>query len=274
MATIKNYSEIVVRAARSVILELGHLLCEYRDDIVLVGGWVPEFIFSDKVKPHCGSIDVDLALDHRKLKEQGYKSIQELLLSRGYEQGKEPFRFLKRVVLEDQKITVEVDLLAGEYEGSEKDRLHQRMQGVLARKTRGCDLAFDMFVEVTIEGELPGGGQDSVTIRIASIVPFLIMKGMALDGRLKEKDSWDIYYSILNYPGGLDALVAAFKQHLQNGLVKEGLHKIAENFSSEKDVGPTFIADFEEITDPEEREILQRDAFEKVNYFLKELGIV
>jgi len=159
MATRTDYSEIAVKAARSVLLELGHLLGEYRDDMVLVGGWVPEFIFVDKIKPHCGSIDVDLDLDHRKLQEQGYKSIQELLLSRGYEQGKQPYIFHRRVFIEGQEIIVQVDLLAGEYEGTGKSHRTQRMQDVLARKARGCDLAFDMVMEVPIEGVLPGGGK-------------------------------------------------------------------------------------------------------------------
>ena len=29
---------------------------------------------------------------------------------------------------------------------------------------------------------------------------------------------------------------------------------------------------FDEITDPEERELLQRDAFERINFLLEELG--
>jgi hypothetical protein len=102
MATRTDYNEIAVKAARSVLLELAHLLGGYREDMVLVGGWVPEFIFANKVKPHCGSLDVDFALNHRKLQEQGYKSIQELLLSRGYEQGKQPYIFHRRVFVEDQ----------------------------------------------------------------------------------------------------------------------------------------------------------------------------
>ena len=272
MATRKDYNEIAVKAARSVLLELGHLLGEYREDIVLVGGWVPEFIFADKIKPHCGSIDVDLALDHRKLREQGYKTIQELLLSRGYDQGKQPFIFYRRVLVEDQEITVEIDLLAGGYEGTGKGHRTQKMQDIRARKARGCDLAFDMFVEVLIEGELPGGGRDSITIRVASIVPFFIMKGMALEDRLKEKDAWDIYYCVINYPGGLDALVEKFKPYLKHGLVREGLQKIAKHFASESHVGPKYVADFDEITDPEQRDILQRDAYERVNYILTKLG--
>jgi hypothetical protein len=274
MATIRDYNEIAVKAARSVLIELAHLLGEYREEMVLVGGWVPELIFADKVKPHCGSIDVDLALDHRKLQEQGYKSIQELLLSRGYEQGKQPYIFHRRVFVEDQEIIVQVDLLAGEYEGTGKTHRTQKMQDIRARKARGCDLAFDMFVEVPIEGELPGGGRDSITIRVASIVPFFIMKGMALEDRLKEKDAWDIYYCVLNYPGGLDALVEKFGPYLKYRLVREGLQKIAKNFASENRVGPKYVADFEEITDPEQRDILQRDAYERVNYILTKLGIV
>jgi len=257
-----------------VLLELGHLLGEYREDIVLVGGWVPEFIFPEKAKPHCGSIDVDLALDHRKLQEQGYKSIQELLLSRGYEQGKQPFIFYRRLVVENQDVTVEVDLLAGEYEGTGKGHRTQKIQDIRARKARGCDLAFDMFMELLIEGELPGGGRDAITIRVASIVPFLIMKGMALEDRLKEKDAWDIYYCILNYPGGLDALAEKFRPYLHHGLVQEGLQKIAKHFASENQVGPKYVADFEEIIDHDERGIIQRDAYERVNYILKKLNIL
>ena len=52
-----------------------------------------------------------------------------------------------------------MDLLAGEYEGTGKSHRTQRMQDVLARKARGCDLAFDMVMEVPIEGVLPGGGK-------------------------------------------------------------------------------------------------------------------
>lgn len=40
MVTKRDYDAIQVEAARSVMLELVHLLGKYRDDIVVVGGWV------------------------------------------------------------------------------------------------------------------------------------------------------------------------------------------------------------------------------------------
>ena len=98
------------------------------------------------------------------------------------------------------------------------------------------------------------------------------MKGMALDDRLKEKDAWDIYYCLLNYPEGLDRIAKEFRPYLENGLVQEGLQKIARHFESEKHVGPRFVADFEEITDTEQRQIKERDAYERVNRLLELIG--
>ncbi len=271
MVTQRDYTEELVRAARSVLVELVHLLGEYWKNIVLVGGWVPDLLLTRKESPHIGSIDVDLALNHLELRDEGYKSIQSLLVERGYVQGKQPFIFHRKLMVEGNEITVQVDLLSGEYQGTGEGHRHQRIQGGLARKTRGCDLVFDNPVVVTIEGELPGGARDTVKVRVASIVPFLVMKGMALDERLKEKDAWDIYYCIQNYPGGLDYLIEEFRPHLEHGLVREGLDKIAKHFASEKHVGPGFVADFEEIADPEERAIRERDAYEKVRYLLRKL---
>jgi len=42
-----------------------------------------------------------------------------------------------------------------------------------------------------------GGGKNSAIVRVASIVPFLVIKGMALYDRLKEKDAWDIYFCLV-----------------------------------------------------------------------------
>jgi len=139
------------------------------------------------------------------------------------------------------------------------------------RKARGCDLAVNLATEVTLSGTLPGGGKDTATIRVASIVPFLEMKAMALAGWLMEKDSWDIYYRICYYPGSLDQLADEFRPHLKHGLVQEALAKIGEKFAFPQHVGPVHVADFEDFSDLEERVQLQRDAFEHVQAFIAKL---
>ena len=68
MVTRRDYTAEGVEAARSVLVELVHLLGEYKDDIVLIGGWVPEVLLPHYTGPHVGSLDVDIALNHQKIR--------------------------------------------------------------------------------------------------------------------------------------------------------------------------------------------------------------
>ena len=270
--TRTDYPPDEVAAARGVMLELVRLLGEYRDDMVIVGGWVPELLLPSAQTKHVGSTDVDLALDHRRITEAGYQTIREHLLRHGYVEGKQPFIFFREVPVGARTITVKVDFLAGEYGGAGGHHRTQPVQDMAARKARGCDLALELNTRVKIEGTLPGGGLDAAEVRVAGIVPFIVVKGMTLHDRLKPKDPWDLYFCLVNYPGGLDALVQEFRPHLRHGLVVEGLRKIREKFLSPDHVGPKSVADFEELTDPDARGLLQRDAFERVGHLLAQLG--
>jgi hypothetical protein len=246
-------------------------LGEYQESIVIVGGWVPQLLLNQAPRQHLGSIDVDVALDHRTLKEVGYKTIGQLLQARGYRQGDQPFIFLRSVRLGDRTYEVEVDFLSGEYSGTARSHRTQKVQDLRPRKARGCDLAISLATEVTLSGTLPGGGKDTTRLRVASIVPFLVMKAMAMAGRLMEKDAWDIYYCIRYYPGGINRLVEEFQPYLENRLVQEALSKIAEKFASPDHVGPNHVVDFDAITDPEQRARLQLDAYERVNALISRL---
>ena len=191
-----DYNQIQVEAAHTVLLELIRVLGAYKKHLVIIGGWVPALLLKESKEQHIGSLDIDIALDHRAIADEHYRNIK-------------------------------------------------------ARKARGCELAFENNIEIKIEGTLPEGGIDSAIVRVAAIVPFIIMKAMALYDRLKEKDAWDIYYCVKNYQGGIDALVSEFRLCAGNSLAKEGLRKIAEKFATADHSGPTLVADFEEIVDQE-----------------------
>jgi hypothetical protein len=206
------------------------------------------------------------------INDDGYKTIVQLLLSKGYHPSKQPFIFFRSVSIEERIYEVEVDFLAGEYAGTSTSHRTQKVQDLRPRKARGCDLAVDLATETYLSGTLPGGGIDTVAIRVASIVPFLVMKAMALAGRLMAKDAWDIYYCVRYYPGGMDSLVNEFIPHLKNGLVREALDHLALKFASPDHIGPRQVADFDGISDPEERAFVQRDAFERINFLLVGLG--
>lgn len=272
MVTRGGYTSDAVQAAHSLILELMRLLGEYRDHIVLVGGWVPTFICPEPKEPHVGSMDIDLALNHRHLSEAGYRTILELLHRQGYEQGAQPYVFHKVIHYHGLNLKVEVDFLGGESGGTGRGHRTQKIQDIHVRKARGVDLAFAAPLKMVVEGELPGGERDKVEVRVASVVPFLVMKGMALHDRLKEKDAHDIYFIVLNYPGGLVQLAEEFKPYESDKLVREGLRKIADKFASVDHVGPRHVADFAEATNTDERDRLRRDAFERIGRLLELVG--
>ena len=60
---------------------------------------------------------------------------------------------------------------------------------------------------------------------------------------------------------------------LVHGLVAEGLRKIREKFFSPIHIGPKSVADLEEITDREARDLRQRDVLERVDHLLGQLGV-
>ena len=274
MVTRQDYEMKSVQAARAVVMELTHLLAEYRENIVLIGGWVPELLCPQAEEAYIGSLDVDLALDHRRLKEAGYRTIEQLLNDQGYVQSeKQPFIFHRKVTIGGNALTVEVDLLGGEYGGAGPRHRTQPVQDIRVRKARGADLAFESPEEVLVTGALPNGAMDSVKVRVASIVPFLVMKAMALDQRLKAKDAWDIIYCLRNYPGGMAAIIAAIEVRLDHGLVQDGLKRLGKRFASIDSIGPVHVAEFDGVTDPEERARVRREAFERTNYLLGQLRV-
>jgi len=113
VVTRKDYNQIGVKAAYSVMLEIIRILGEYRGNMVLIGGWVPQLLFQNTSELHTGSIDVDLAFDHKRITDDAYKTIHELLLEREYEQGDQPFIFHRRVNIDGNEVVVKVDLLSG-----------------------------------------------------------------------------------------------------------------------------------------------------------------
>ncbi|UCF60133.1 MAG: hypothetical protein JSV37_10225 [Anaerolineaceae bacterium] len=271
--TRTDYSDLAVHAARQVLIELVHALGDYREEMIIIGGWVPELLYSDESDPHIGSIDVDLALDHNALEDRRYAAIEKILLERNYYRNDGyPFSYFRDVEIGGHTVTVRVDLMAGQYGGTGKNRRTQKAADVRARKARGCDLAFDLHSIVEISGELPGGAKDTVRVKVASVVPFLVMKGMALTDRMKEKDAYDIYYVVRYFPGGIDVLVKEIRPYAGYGLVVEGLGKIREAFLSPDHVGPAHVAAFLGTASQDERDRIRRDAFERVNALLIGLG--
>ncbi len=268
-----EYDDASVEAAKSAIIELMRVLGEYREEIVLVGGWVPFFSIDapeDPLDRHPGSADVDIVLNHQELEEAGYETIARRLEAAGYEPiGEQPFQFSKTV----NGVVVDIDLLAGQYAGTGKKHRTQKIQDVKARKARGADLVFQINPDKReISGRLPDGSHDRVVVPIASVVPFIIMKCFAIDDRMKPKDPFDIWYVVKRYPGGIDALIETFRPHLDYKLVKQGLEILVRKFERFDSWAPTQVGKFDSALSADEQTARQRDAYERIGHLLDKLG--
>jgi hypothetical protein len=273
MVTRKDYQKNEVEICLSVLVEILTILGRFRESIVLIGGWVPYFLLEERGDDHIGSIDIDLALDFTKISDNNYRTILSLLEKHDYTQGNQPYIFLKKVISDGIQYNIEIDLLSGEYGGTGKSHRTQKFQDIRLRKARGCDLSFEHNVKRKISNLMPDGSRNEVEITISGVVPFLIMKGMALWDRYNPKDAYDIYFTISNYPGHIQSLIEAFQPLVSNNLVIEGLGKIKAKFKTIDSPGPVWLVNFLEIHDPDERALTLRDAYERINYFLDSLNI-
>lgn len=265
-----DYSEGQKAAAHRVLVELVNLFYEYRDDIRIVGGWVPDLMFPGE--GHVGSVDVDLLINHIKLKDSGYLTMAKILLQNGYKEHPEKyFSFVKQVRIDGITYDVDVDILAGMYGGTQKKKRSQHVQGIKALKATGGDFAFEFDPQtVRIEAERIDGALDVARINVIAVVPYFVMKASAM-GRGKAKDAYDLYFLIKHYQTGVDGLAKLFEDYKDSKTILQMKEKLAEKFASPNHAGPADVAAFLDLEDEEEIAFIKRDAFEQMQALIKSI---
>jgi hypothetical protein len=162
--------------------------------------------------PHVGTLDVDLGLHAEALGDGEYATLVESLMANGYEQrdNLRRFQLVRQVPARDggDAIEVVVDFLMPRDAEVVKNS-PPLISNFAVQKADGAELAVHFYQFVAIEGSMPTGGTNRVEIAVCSIPALLAMKGHALNGRLKQKDAYDIYYCVRNYPEGMEALTQA-----------------------------------------------------------------
>lgn len=265
-----DYSEGQKTAAYMVLGEIVNLLNDFADNIRIIGGWVPTLLYPES--DHIGSIDVDVLLNQLEIKKaESYKTIKRLLVQNGYAKHPEKyFTFVKTVVVQGVKYDVDVDFLSGKY-GGDGGNVSKHIDGIKALPATGGNFAFEFPpTDVKIEFTRSDGALDSGHVNVISVVPYLVMKTMAM-GRGKPKDAYDIYCTIDNYPGGVKALAAEFAPYIDKELVQKMKDKLQEKFASVNHSGPADIVSFLGITDEEEIARVKQDAYQKINYLVKRI---
>jgi hypothetical protein len=274
-----DYDDRTTLAVKSVLIEVGQILGSFEGKFAVIGGAVPWLLLNNEDMPHVGSLDVDLSLNAEALGDGEYATLVDALRAQGYEQqaSLRRFQLVRHVSAKDggPPIDVIVDFLMPRDAEIVKNT-PPLVNDFAVQRADGADLALHFYHMVAIDGPMPDGGTNRVKIAICSIPALIAMKGHALRGRLKQKDAYDIYYCIRNYPGGIDALVEVCRPVLAYESGEQGYRYIAEKFERLESFGPTcvrhFVADTQILGDrtPEQ---WQQDAFGQVAEWLRALGL-
>lgn len=274
-------SEITARCERALVTLLGDV-GPWRERIYLAGGLAPKYLVGrlpPGVRGHVGTADVDLIVGLALGDEtpETYRTLRNNLERSGFRHREPSFRWSRDV----DGMTVLVEFLCetedvapglifrpkGEATGS----------GFAALNVRGAHLVREDYVEIEIEEErLDSGGRSRVTMRVANLLPYVVLKIFSFQDRHENKDAYDLVFTLLNYSGGPRAAgqIGSNSSISTHSQVKEGIALLAERFADTGQDGPTSYASF--LADSEGGEQaarLRQEAVATVREFLDALAL-
>lgn len=275
-----DYDDRTTDAVKAVLVEIGQILGSFRGKFAVVGGAVPWLLLGDAEMTHVGTIDVDISLDAEALGDGQYASLIEGLIKSGYEQRENLRRFqlVRQVPAVDGggPIEIIVDFLMPRHAEIVKN-VPPLVSDFAVQRADGADLALRFFQMVAIAGRMPAGGTNTVQVAVCSIPALLAMKGHAIHNRDKNKDAYDIYFCIRNYPDSPEDLAAACRPLLEHPSGRKGFEYIASKFNEIDGYGPwsvrQFVVESTDILDGRTPDQWQQDAFGQVDTWLRALGL-
>jgi hypothetical protein len=272
-----DYDEATTaRCERALVTLLGDL-GPWRERIYLVGGLAPRYLVGELppgARAHVGTTDVDLVIGLALGDEtpETYRTLEDNLEKSHFDPREPGFRWAREV--EGVKVVVEFLCETGAVAAGLVFRPKAGSTGsrVGAFNVRGANLVGYDYVERVLEGErLDGGGRSKVTLRVANVLPYTVLKILAFQDRHENKDSYDLVFCLLHFGEGPDAAgrEAAHSAVARDPQVADALALLAERFADVDQDGPTAYAAFlAEAGDDGEAARLRREAVATVRRFL------
>jgi hypothetical protein len=272
-----DYDEATTaRCERALVTLLGDL-GPWRERIYLVGGLAPRYLVGELpmgARAHVGTTDVDLVIGLALGDEtpETYRTLQDNLEKSHFDPKEPGFRWAREI--EGFKVVVE---FLCETEAVPAGIVFRPKAGstgsrVGAFNVRGANLVGYDFVERVLEGErLDGGGQSKVTVRVANVLPYTVLKILAFQDRHENKDAYDLVFCLFHFGDGPQAAgtEAARSSVGRDPRVTDALVLLADRFHDVEHDGPVAYATFlAEPGDDDEAARLRREAVATVRTFL------
>ena len=240
-----DYDEVTTaRCERALVTLLGDI-GPWSARVYLAGGLAPRYIVGslpEGARPHVGTTDVDLVIGLAVGDEspEAYRTLENNLKKGGFT-AETSFRWKKTV--EGVAVTVEFLCETDQVEPGKiyKPKGQGTGSGLGAFNVRGAQLVTRDYVEREIEADrLDGGGRSRVTVRVANILSYTVLKILAFQDRHENKDSYDLVYCLLNLGEGPEEAgrIAAQSAIRHDAQVEEALQLLAGRFESVDHDGP------------------------------------
>jgi len=270
---ISGYSCGQTELAERVLLDVWSRLGVFHSHLVLVGGLAPRYLVPQAecegkgISRHCGTMDVDLAVSLAVADLRTYASIRKTLIgSLGFQPGQNRLGNEQRHSFRKEvgDAVVILDFLTTAYDGP-VERVRAVEDSLSAIQVEGLGLALRAPLEIAVQGELLEDGWVETELRVCRLIPFVVLKALALKQRGERKDAYDLVY-VIRYAAGGPAGVAGQleEEERRSDAFQHAKEVLREKFQSPAHDGPVKCQRFQGATGPEEA----NQAFAAVQEFL------
>jgi len=276
-----DYDEATTIRCERVLLTLLGDLGPWRERVYLAGGLAPRYLVGqlpEGARAHVGTTDVDLVIGLALGDEtpETYRTLQNNLEKAGFEQREPSFRWARDV----DGATIFVEFLCETKEVAQGRIFRPKGESAGAKlgafNVRGAQLVRDDFIERNIAGErLDGGGHSRVTVRVAGVLSYTVLKVFAFQDRHENKDAYDLVFTLLNYADGPEgagrtAASSAIAKHPQ---VAEAMGLLEERFRDIGYDGPSAYGSFLAAGDDIDGQArFRQEAVQTVREFIRRFG--
>jgi len=248
--TASGYQPEQVRRVRATCLYFATKFGDLMDDLVVVGGLVPSLLIDqgnlpESVRPHVGTMDLDVGLTFAVITEQRYVEITERLRRAGFkpdvnEQGKAT---RQRWVISEPPVTV--DFLIEPADANDRaGKLFDIERDFPAIIAPGLHLAFRNRHQIVIQGETILGETARRDIWVCGAGAFVVLKALAFGIRGENKDAYDLFYLIRNYGKGVGDVLSELKPLLNDPSTVKAMEFLKRDFVANNSLGPRRVAHF------------------------------
>ncbi|MBG0785604.1 MAG: hypothetical protein H0S79_10925 [Anaerolineaceae bacterium] len=250
-STASDYSPHQLILVHSVCLYISTVIGDYIDDLVIIGGLVPNLIISQAPLPegadaHVGTQDLDIGFSLGKFNSDRYQKIIERLRGAGFipDKNKNQNPTIQRWKL-DIPIKATVDFLIPQTTqveiGGTIKHLGKDFGAVI---TPGLNLAFLDRIKMSISGTTPFGENAERDIWVCGPGAYIILKALAFDSRGEPKDAYVLFYVVRNYGSGHEEVLQHLLPLIQNKYGEKAIAILKRDFSNPSSVGSVRVARF------------------------------